>query len=264
MERTIAPLPPDGDRWLPLLRVAALNDGRLLLAHALFASSWMIFARDGQHHMSGATPHEYEAARWDRAGGADNVAPAPVRPERGGPRPWTPWRCRRRVSPPEQLLLEGRRRRRQAAGPGGPASALRRRPLKILQAILERLERSRGLFAADIIAYDSINALRTEYEDILALLLSSLQRSHVQLPPTLGLALNRVVGELRNSSIPNPAAIDALIPLAMPFHPRLRTRVVMALKNAGELLHRAEAGEIEWRGSDVLCGRPYSSSRPAS
>ncbi|MEU5810940.1 hypothetical protein [Streptomyces sp. NPDC047718] len=120
--------------------------------------------------------------------------------------------------------------------------------LKMLKAILERLERSRGLFAADIVSYDSINALRTAYEDMLALLLSSLQRSHVQLPPKLGLALNRVVGELRNSSIPNPAAIDALIPLAMPFHPRLRTRVVMALKNAGELLRRAEAGEIKIRG----------------
>ncbi|WP_098892001.1 hypothetical protein [Streptomyces sp. or3] len=121
--------------------------------------------------------------------------------------------------------------------------------LKMLKTILERLERSRGLFAADIVSHDSINALRTAYEDMLALLLSSLQRSHVQLPPKLGYAFNRVVGELRNSSVPNPAAIAALVPLAMPFHPRLRTRVVMALKNAGELLRRAEAGELNIRGA---------------
>ncbi|MEW2120417.1 hypothetical protein AB0945_35655 [Streptomyces sp. NPDC005474] len=120
--------------------------------------------------------------------------------------------------------------------------------LKILKAILERLERSSGLFAADIVSYDSINALSTAYEDMLALLLSSLQRSHVQLPPKLGHAFNQVVGELRNSSVPNPAATAALIPLAMPFHPRLRTRVVMAQKNAGELLRRAEAGELNIRG----------------
>ncbi|MFD8621421.1 hypothetical protein [Streptomyces sp. NPDC059513] len=120
--------------------------------------------------------------------------------------------------------------------------------LKMLKTILERLERSRGMFAADIVSRDGINALRTAYEDMLALLLSSLQRSHVQLPPKLGYAFNRVVGELRNNSVPNPAAIAALVPLAMPFHPRLRTRVVMALKNAGELLRRAEAGELNIRG----------------
>ncbi len=119
--------------------------------------------------------------------------------------------------------------------------------LKMLKAILERLERGRGLFAADIVSHDSINALRTAYEDMLALLLSSLQRSHVQLPPKLAFAVNRVVGELRNSSVPNPAAIDALVPLAMPFHPRLRTRVTMALKSAGELLRRTEAGELNTR-----------------
>nr|CAA51965.1 TRA5 [Streptomyces prasinus] len=92
-------------------------------------------------------------------------------------------------------------------------------------------------------SYDSLNALRTAYEDVLALLLSSLQ-----LPHKLGYAFNQVVGELRNSSIPNPAAIAALVSLAMPFHPRLRTRVVMALKNAGELLRRADNGELSVPG----------------
>ncbi|WP_406737212.1 hypothetical protein OG365_01295 [Streptomyces sp. NBC_00853] len=124
--------------------------------------------------------------------------------------------------------------------------------LKMLKTILERLERGRGLFAADIVSHDSINALRTAYEDMLALLLSSLQRSHVQPPPKLGYTFNRVVGELRNSSIPNPAAIAALVPLAMPFHPRLRPRVVMALKNASELLRRAENGELTIRGAGGL------------
>ncbi|MFE5560225.1 hypothetical protein [Streptomyces sp. NPDC056544] len=124
--------------------------------------------------------------------------------------------------------------------------------LKMLKTILERLERGRGLFAADIVSHGSINALRTAYEDMLALLLSSLQRSHVQLPPKLGYTFNRVVGELRNSSIPNPAAIAALVPLAMPFHPRLRTRVIMALKNASELLRRAESGELSIRGAGGL------------
>ncbi|MFD8731338.1 hypothetical protein [Streptomyces sp. NPDC059611] len=105
---------------------------------------------------------------------------------------------------------------------------------------------------------DGISALRTAYEDMLALLLSSLQRSHVQLPPKLGYAFNRVVGEMRNNSVPNPAAIAALVPLAMPFHARLRTRVVMALKNAGELLRRAEAGELNIRGAAGLRLPPRS------
>ncbi|GAA0493024.1 hypothetical protein ACFQ2B_00320 [Streptomyces stramineus] len=124
--------------------------------------------------------------------------------------------------------------------------------MKMLKTVLERLERGRGLFAADIVSYDSTNALRTAYEDMLALLLNSLQRSHTQLPRKLGYVFNQVVGELRNSSIPNPAAIAALVPLAMPFHPRLRTRVVMALKNAGELLRRADNGELSLRGESGL------------
>lgn len=121
--------------------------------------------------------------------------------------------------------------------------------LKMLKAILERLERGRGLFSADIVSYDSINTLRAAYEDMLTLLLSSLQRSHVQLPSRLDYAFHRVVDELRNRSIPNPAIIASLVPLAMPFHPRLRTRVVMALKNAGDLLHRAETGELNIHGA---------------
>lgn len=47
--------------------------------------------------------------------------------------------------------------------------------LKMLRTILERLERG-GLFAADIVSYDSINALRAAYEDMPGLPLSSLQR----------------------------------------------------------------------------------------
>ncbi|MFD3488754.1 hypothetical protein [Streptomyces sp. NPDC058665] len=124
--------------------------------------------------------------------------------------------------------------------------------MKMLKAVLERLERGRGLLAADIVSYGSFITLRTAYEDMLALLLSSLQRSHIQLPHKLGYAFNQVVGELRNSSIPNPAAIEALVPLAMPFHPRLRTRVVMALRNAGELLRRADNGELGHRSESGL------------
>lgn len=135
--------------------------------------------------------------------------------------------------------------------------------MKMLKAILERLDRGRGLFAADIVSYDSVSALRTAYEDMLALLLSSLQRSHIQLPNKLGYAFNQVVRELRNSSIPNPTAIAALVPLAMPFHPRLRTRVVMALKNAGEMLRRADNGELNVRGPSGL-RRPMSQRAPSA
>ncbi|MEU2718631.1 hypothetical protein [Streptomyces sp. NPDC007205] len=45
---------------------------------------------------------------------------------------------------------------------------------------------------------------------MLALLLNSLQRSQIQLSHKLGYAFNQVLGELRNSSIPNAAAIAAL------------------------------------------------------
>ncbi|MEV6123076.1 hypothetical protein AB0M23_21590 [Streptomyces sp. NPDC052077] len=38
----------------------------------------------------------------------------------------------------------------------------------------------------------------------------------------------------------------------MPFHPRLRTRVGLALKNAGELLRRAENGELSIRSAGGL------------
>ncbi|WP_345653495.1 hypothetical protein, partial [Streptomyces tremellae] len=120
--------------------------------------------------------------------------------------------------------------------------------MKTLKAILERLERARGLFAADIVSYTSVRTLRAAYEDMLELLLSSLGRSDAQPPGRLGYALQQVIRELRNKSIPNQAAITALIPLAMPFHPRLRTRVGMALKNASELLQRAEDGELDVRG----------------
>lgn len=48
--------------------------------------------------------------------------------------------------------------------------------LKMLRTILERLERGGGLFAADIVSYDSINALRAAYEDMPGLPRSSLQR----------------------------------------------------------------------------------------
>ncbi|RXS66694.1 hypothetical protein EST92_28485 [Streptomyces sp. TM32] len=120
--------------------------------------------------------------------------------------------------------------------------------MKTLKATLERLERGRGLFAADIVSYDSINALRTAYEDMLALLLTSLQRSRIRLPHKFGDTISEVAAKLQTNSIPNPAAIAAILPLAMPFHPRLRTRVVMALKNAGDLLRRADNGKLSIRG----------------
>ncbi|MCI3221169.1 hypothetical protein [Streptomyces sp. NP-1717] len=63
--------------------------------------------------------------------------------------------------------------------------------MKMLQAALGPLERSRGLFAADIVSYDSVRALSTAYEDMLALLLNSLQRSNLQLPHKLGYAFSR-------------------------------------------------------------------------
>ncbi|MDG5803408.1 hypothetical protein P9869_12170 [Streptomyces ossamyceticus] len=56
-----------------------------------------------------------------------------------------------------------------------------------------------------------------------------------------------MVRQLSNNSVPNPAAIEALVPLALPHHMRLRTRVVMALKNAGELLRKADAGQLDIR-----------------
>ncbi|MEU2740010.1 hypothetical protein ABZ656_32790 [Streptomyces sp. NPDC007095] len=120
--------------------------------------------------------------------------------------------------------------------------------MKMLKAILERLERGRGLLIANAVSYDSVSALRTAFEDMQALLLSSLQRAEVRMPHKPELAFNQVVNQLHLSSVPNPAAIAALVPLAMPFHPRLRTRVVMALKNAGELLRKAGAGELDIRG----------------
>jgi hypothetical protein len=124
--------------------------------------------------------------------------------------------------------------------------------LKMLKAILERLERGRGLRVASAVSYDSIHALRTAYEDMLALLLGSLQRSETPLPPKLQRAFNAAVTDLHVSSVPHPAAIDALVPLSMPFHPRLRTRVVMALKNTGALLRKANGGELDIRDRSGL------------
>ncbi|MFK0261417.1 hypothetical protein ACIQU1_08810 [Streptomyces angustmyceticus] len=45
-------------------------------------------------------------------------------------------------------------------------------------------------------SYDSINALRTVYEDMLALLLTSLQRSHIQLPHKLSSTFRQVAAQL--------------------------------------------------------------------
>ncbi|WP_329027166.1 hypothetical protein [Streptomyces sp. NBC_00690] len=135
--------------------------------------------------------------------------------------------------------------------------------MKMLKDILERLERGRGLSALNNISHDNISALHTAYEDMLALLLSSLQRSDTQLPNKLGYAFNQVVRELHNSSIPHPAAITALVPLAMPFHPRLCTRVTMALKNGGELLRRANNGELGVHGPSGLRMPPLAPSTPS-
>ncbi|MFE1408867.1 hypothetical protein ACFW5D_36010 [Streptomyces sp. NPDC058770] len=119
--------------------------------------------------------------------------------------------------------------------------------LKMLKAILERLERGRGLLVVGAASYSTVSTLRTSFEDMLALLMSSLDRSQIQLPLKLGIAFKQVVRQMSNSSVPNPAAIEALVPLAIPFHPRLRTRVAMALKNAGELLRKADAGQLDIR-----------------
>ncbi|MEU9490056.1 hypothetical protein AB0D83_41675 [Streptomyces decoyicus] len=56
---------------------------------------------------------------------------------------------------------------------------------------------------------------------------------------------------LVKGSVPNASAITALVPLALPFHRRLQTRVSMALKNAGELLRKANAGELDMDGHKV-------------
>ncbi|MFI1510201.1 hypothetical protein [Streptomyces sp. NPDC020597] len=119
--------------------------------------------------------------------------------------------------------------------------------LKMLRAVLERLERGRGLLVAGAVSYSSVNALRSAFEDMLTLLMTSFHRSDVPLPGKLGIAFDQVVRQLSNNSVPNPAAIEALVPLALPHHMRLRTRVVMALKNAGELLRKADAGQLDIR-----------------
>ncbi|WP_112471293.1 hypothetical protein [Streptomyces triticisoli] len=78
---------------------------------------------------------------------------------------------------------------------------------------------------------------------MLALLMTSFHRSDVPLPAKLGIAFDQVDRQLSNNS----AAIEALVPLALPHHMRLRTQVVMALKNAGELLRKADAGQLDVR-----------------
>jgi len=75
------------------------------------------------------------------------------------------------------------------------------------------------------VSYSSISALQTSFEDMLALLMGSLQRPDVRLPAKLGAAVDQVVSQLSNNSVPNPTAIEALVPLALPYHMRLRTRV---------------------------------------
>lgn len=47
----------------------------------------------------------------------------------------------------------------------------------------------------------------------------------------------------------NAAAIEALVPLVIFFRPRLRPRVAMALRNAGELLREADAGQLDAAGA---------------
>ncbi|WP_333777681.1 hypothetical protein [Streptomyces sp. IBSBF 3136] len=54
-----------------------------------------------------------------------------------------------------------------------------------------------------------------------------------------------MVRQLSDNSALNPVAIEAPVPLALPHQMRLRTRVIMASKNAGELLRKADAGQLD-------------------
>ncbi|WP_143196924.1 helix-turn-helix domain-containing protein [Streptomyces sp. CB00455] len=116
--------------------------------------------------------------------------------------------------------------------------------LKILKAVLPQLERGRALLISNVASYDSVVDLRTAFEDMLAILLGSLERSSVQLPLKLSIAFDQVIRQLQSASFPNPAALAALVPLTLPFHPRLQTRVSQALKNAGDVLRKVNDGEL--------------------
>ncbi|MFF9063121.1 hypothetical protein ACF09K_31160 [Streptomyces sp. NPDC014882] len=48
---------------------------------------------------------------------------------------------------------------------------------------------------------------------MLTLLMTSFHWSDVPLPAKLGIAFGQVVRRLSNNSVPNPAAIEALVPL---------------------------------------------------
>ncbi|MFK0259090.1 hypothetical protein [Streptomyces sp. NPDC090445] len=53
-----------------------------------------------------------------------------------------------------------------------------------------------------------------------------------------------MIRQLQSTSFPNPAALAALVPLTLPFHPRLQTRVSQALKNTGDVLRKVNDGEL--------------------
>jgi hypothetical protein len=114
--------------------------------------------------------------------------------------------------------------------------------------MLRRIEQNRGLLLTDAPLDDHVNELRTAFEDILALLLNSLERAETQLLyDRAGNSYRQVVGQLHSRSVPDASAIAAILPVALPFHQHLQTRLGMALKNARELLRKADNGELEIR-----------------
>ncbi|WP_159402297.1 hypothetical protein [Streptomyces sp. FR-008] len=110
----------------------------------------------------------------------------------------------------------------------------------MLQEILEGIKRSEISIRYSGASHDSFDALQASYEDMLILLLSSLQRSRNPLPYKYGHAFNRVVGDLQNNLLPHPGAIAVLLPFAMPFHPQLRREIGEHLKASDTFLRGAE------------------------
>ncbi|MFF5315583.1 MULTISPECIES: hypothetical protein [Streptomyces] len=119
--------------------------------------------------------------------------------------------------------------------------------MKLLKDFLHRLERGRWPMVAGAALYENVIELRNAFEDMLTLLLGSMRKAGVRLPQKSNAAFNRVIGQLTSNLIPEAAAIAALVPLALPFQPRLQTRVALALKNAGEVLKQADDGELTMR-----------------
>ncbi|MGW6459927.1 hypothetical protein ACWF94_29035, partial [Streptomyces sp. NPDC055078] len=123
--------------------------------------------------------------------------------------------------------------------------------LKAIKTVVRRIEQSRGPLLTDAPWRDHIDELRSMFETVLTLLLRALKNAETDLPfNEAGSSLRHVEAHLFSHSVPHAPAINALVLLALPFHRQLQTRVTMALKNAGDLLRKAENGDLEVRDQD--------------